>query len=207
MDRGVPGRILGHESSGFRPHRRRCRRADVELRRLHHHVRHHARRRQQEGRLHPRPAAQGCRPRAKATVARGPLIRQPTAHLQRRNRSYVDLSGFSDEISPEFEEQCSLVSSLGLKYLEFRSAWDVNILDLDDAQLAKAKDILSAHGLGVSSIGSPIGKIFINEDFEPHFGANAARCRRCPLLRRALCPHFLLFIPADPIRTATVTRC
>jgi sugar phosphate isomerase/epimerase len=78
------------------------------------------------------------------------------------------LSGFSDEISPEFDEQCSLVSSLGLRYLEFRSAWDVNILDLDDAQLAKAKDILSAHGLGVSSVGSPIGKIFINEDFEPH---------------------------------------
>jgi sugar phosphate isomerase/epimerase len=78
------------------------------------------------------------------------------------------LSGFSDEISPEFEEQCSLVSSLGLRYLEFRSAWDVNILDLDDAQLAKAKDILSAHGLGVSSVGSPIGKIFINQDFEPH---------------------------------------
>jgi sugar phosphate isomerase/epimerase len=78
------------------------------------------------------------------------------------------LSGFSDEISPEFEEQCSLVSSLGLRYLEFRSAWDVNILDHDDAQLAKAKDILSAHGLGVSSVGSPIGKIFINQDFEPH---------------------------------------
>ena len=78
------------------------------------------------------------------------------------------LSGFSDEISPDFEEQCAVVSSLGLKYLEFRSAWDVNILDLDDAQLDKAKDILSTHGLSVSSIGSPIAKIPVDEDFGPH---------------------------------------
>ncbi len=78
------------------------------------------------------------------------------------------LSGFSDEISPDFEEQCAVVSSLGLKYLEFRSAWDVNVLDLDDAQLDKAKDILSTHGLSVSSIGSPIAKIPVDEDFGPH---------------------------------------
>lgn len=78
------------------------------------------------------------------------------------------LSGFSDEISPDFEEQCALVNKLGLGYLEFRSAWGTNILDLDDDQLARAKEILTAHGLGVSSIGSPIGKIFIDEDFEAH---------------------------------------
>lgn len=78
------------------------------------------------------------------------------------------LSGFSDEISSDFEEQCAVVSSLGLKYLEFRSAWDVNVLDLDDAQLDKAKDILSTHGLSVSSIGSPIAKIPVDEDFGPH---------------------------------------
>jgi sugar phosphate isomerase/epimerase len=78
------------------------------------------------------------------------------------------LSGFSDEISPDFEQQCALVSKLGMKYLEFRSAWDVNILDLEDDQLARAKDILSSYGLGVSSIGSPIGKIVIDDDFEPH---------------------------------------
>ena len=78
------------------------------------------------------------------------------------------LSGFSDEISPDFEQQCALVSKLNMKYLEFRGAWDVNILDLDDDQLARAKGILSTYQLGVSSIGSPIGKIAIDEDFEPH---------------------------------------
>jgi sugar phosphate isomerase/epimerase len=89
-------------------------------------------------------------------------------HRKKEPESMWTLSGFSDEISPEFEEQCSVVSSLGMKFLEFRSAWDVNILDLDDAQLAKANDILSAHALSVSSIGSPIGKIPIDEDFDSH---------------------------------------
>ncbi|WP_347350739.1 sugar phosphate isomerase/epimerase family protein [Intrasporangium sp.] len=78
------------------------------------------------------------------------------------------LSGFSDEISPDLQEQCELVSRLGLSYLEFRSAWRTNVLDLDDDQLARARQILDSHGLKVSSIGSPIGKIRIDEPFEPH---------------------------------------
>lgn len=78
------------------------------------------------------------------------------------------LSGFSDEISPDFDQQCALVAKLGLTHLEFRSAWDTNILDLSDDQLSEAKTLLDQHGIGVSSIGSPIGKIFIDEDFAPH---------------------------------------
>ncbi|MEV4647303.1 sugar phosphate isomerase/epimerase family protein [Saccharopolyspora sp. NPDC049357] len=78
------------------------------------------------------------------------------------------LSGFSDEISPDLQEQASLLGELGLSYLEFRSAWGTNVLDLDDEQLTRAKDLLDNHGLRVSSIGSPIGKIFLDEDFEVH---------------------------------------
>ena len=78
------------------------------------------------------------------------------------------LSGFADEISPDLDEQVALVTSLGLKYVELRSAWDVNVLDLDAAQLRRAKATLDAAGLGVSSIGSPIGKIPITDDNGPH---------------------------------------
>lgn len=78
------------------------------------------------------------------------------------------LSGFSDEISPDFTEQCAVASGLGLKYIEVRSAWNVNILDLKPQQLSHMKEILTAHDLRVSSIGSPIGKIRIDEEFPPH---------------------------------------
>jgi sugar phosphate isomerase/epimerase len=78
------------------------------------------------------------------------------------------LSGFADEIDDDFTTQCEVATGLGLKFLEVRSAWGVNILDLDDAQLDTVKQTLTSYGLQVSSIGSPIGKIFIDEDFEPH---------------------------------------
>ena len=78
------------------------------------------------------------------------------------------LSGFVDEISPDFTEQCRVASRLGLTHVELRSAWDVNILDLEPAQLTTMKETLADHGLQVSSIGSPIGKIFIDEPFPPH---------------------------------------
>ncbi len=41
------------------------------------------------------------------------------------------LSGFSDEIDQDFATQCEVVTRLGLKYIEIRSAWGTNILDLD----------------------------------------------------------------------------
>ncbi len=78
------------------------------------------------------------------------------------------LSGFADEISPDLDEQCAVAKELGLRHIEVRSAWDVNILDLDDEQLRTMKETLARNEIGVSSIGSPIGKIFIDEDFPPH---------------------------------------
>jgi sugar phosphate isomerase/epimerase len=98
------------------------------------------------------------------------------------------LSGFADEISPDLTEQCEVATSLGLKYIEVRSAWDVNILDLSPEQLTTMKKTLSAYGLKVSSIGSPIGKIFIDEDFAPHLdrmrhAADVARELDAPYIR------------------------
>lgn len=78
------------------------------------------------------------------------------------------LSGFSDEISPDLETQAALVNKLGMSSLEFRSSWGTNVLDLDAELLSRAKGVLDAHGLAVSSIGSPIGKISVDEDFEAH---------------------------------------
>ena len=78
------------------------------------------------------------------------------------------LSGFIDEISSDFTEQCKVASGLGLKFAEVRSAWNINILDLTPEQLTSVQETLADHGLAVSSIGSPIGKIYIDEEFGPH---------------------------------------
>ncbi|MET3805617.1 sugar phosphate isomerase/epimerase [Nakamurella sp. UYEF19] len=78
------------------------------------------------------------------------------------------LSGFADEIDPDLETQCRVLDQLGITFLELRSAWDTNVLDLADEQLAEVEEILAAHSIAVSSIGSPIGKINIEDDFDEH---------------------------------------
>lgn len=78
------------------------------------------------------------------------------------------LSGFSDEISPDFEEQCAVAARLGLGHIELRSAWETNVLDLDDDRLRTVRRTLAEHDLRVSSIGSPIGKIFLDDDVDAH---------------------------------------
>ncbi|XVU23315.1 sugar phosphate isomerase/epimerase family protein [Actinoplanes sp. CA-054009] len=107
------------------------------------------------------------------------------------------LSGFSDEISPDFTEQCAVATGLGLRYLEVRSAWDVNILDLSGPQLDTMRATLSEYGLKVSSIGSPIGKIPIDEDFGPHLermrhAAEVAKLLDAPYIR------IFSFFTSDP---------
>jgi sugar phosphate isomerase/epimerase len=110
------------------------------------------------------------------------------------------LSGFIDEISDDFREQCEVAAGLGLRYAEVRSAWGTNILDLDDAQLRTVRETLAEHGLSVSSIGSPIGKISIDDEFAPHLermrhALEVANTLGAPYIRL-----FSFFIPArtDP---------
>ena len=105
------------------------------------------------------------------------------------------LSGFIDEISDDFSEQCKVAAGLGLGYVEVRSAWGTNILDLDEGQLDVVQETLDAHGLRVSSIGSPIGKIKIDDDFPPHLErmrhvVEVAKTLEAPYIRL-----FSFFIP------------
>jgi len=78
------------------------------------------------------------------------------------------LSGFADEIDPDLETQCRVLDELGIRFIELRSAWDINVLDLTDGQVEDVARILKEHDIRVSSIGSPIGKINIADDFAPH---------------------------------------
>ncbi len=78
------------------------------------------------------------------------------------------LTGFADEISPELDVQLDTLAAEGMRFLELRGVWGKNVLRLDDAELARVKGELRARGVGVSSVGSPIGKIGIADDFAPH---------------------------------------
>jgi sugar phosphate isomerase/epimerase len=110
------------------------------------------------------------------------------------------LSGFADEIDDDFEKQCAVLNQLGIANIELRSAWGVNVLDLDDDQLQQAKAILRDHGIAVSSIGSPIGKISITDDVEPHLARHDIALQRAEFFEAPYIRLFSFFIPAgdDP---------
>jgi sugar phosphate isomerase/epimerase len=112
------------------------------------------------------------------------------------------LSGFADEIAPDLGEQARVLDELRIRFIEFRSAWGTNVLDLDEGQLAEAGQQLAEHGIAFSSIGSPIGKIGINDDFDDHLRRfdhtlDVAERFEAPYIRL-----FSFFIPVgdDPAR-------
>lgn len=80
----------------------------------------------------------------------------------------IILSGFSDEIAPEFDKQLETIKEFGISHIELRAADGINVSDLTEEKVKEVNAKLAAAGIGVSSIGSPIGKIGIAEEFAPH---------------------------------------
>ena len=75
------------------------------------------------------------------------------------------ISGFSDEISSDFDTQLEVVANLGMRYLSLRGIDGTNIGDFSVAEIKESvQPRLQKAGIGVSSIGSPLGKIFINDE-------------------------------------------
>ncbi len=81
------------------------------------------------------------------------------------------LSAFADEASPDIDEQVSALKKNRIEMIEPRNVNGKNISDFTVDEAKALKEKLDAAGIKVSSIGSAYGKIFINEEFEPHFEA------------------------------------
>lgn len=82
---------------------------------------------------------------------------------------YEFISGFSDEIASNIDTQFSVLNKLGIKYFEPRGVNGKNISELTDAEVSQLKNKMGKYGISVSSVGSPIGKIFLEEDYGAHF--------------------------------------
>jgi sugar phosphate isomerase/epimerase len=78
------------------------------------------------------------------------------------------LSAFADEISPDPQQQVDVLLACGVRHVEFRSILKTNVLSLTDHQVDEFKSLLDRHGVKLSAIGSPIGKVRIDEPFGPH---------------------------------------
>jgi len=80
----------------------------------------------------------------------------------------VTLSGFADEVADDLETQLDTFQDLGIDHVDLRSAWGTNVLDFTDEQVERVKRGLDERDMGVACIGSPVGKVDIDADFDAH---------------------------------------
>lgn len=78
-------------------------------------------------------------------------------------------SGFSDEYSDDFVEQCKALKEFGIDYMEIRGVNGKNVSVLNGKEVLNAKKILDDYAIKVSAVGSPIGKIRLDGDLNAHF--------------------------------------
>lgn len=78
------------------------------------------------------------------------------------------ISGFADEIADDLDTQLEVFSDLGIDHVDLRSVDGVNVVDFTDDDVDRISARLEEYGISVAAIGSPIGKISITDDFEPH---------------------------------------
>lgn len=105
------------------------------------------------------------------------------------------ISGFSDEIDKMVDVQFAHLNKLGIGWFEPRGIDGKNISDLDDADCAALAEKMKKYGIKVSSIGSPIGKIGIRDDFEAHMEKLARTIKIAKKLGARYIRVFSFYIP------------
>ena len=97
----------------------------------------------------------------------------------------IIISGFADEIDPQLDVQLKVVKDLGMDHICFRAADGKGVAEYT---LEEVKENilprLNAAGVKVSSLGSPIGKIDIDDDaaYEKQLQQLDTLCQICNLL-------------------------
>jgi len=105
------------------------------------------------------------------------------------------LSAFSDEYAPGLDDQIEGLLKNKVKMTELRYADGINVSDLTVMQAMNVKNKLDASGIGVSALGSPIGKIQITDPMEPHLEKLKQTCEVAEILGTRRIRMFSFFIP------------
>ena len=77
-------------------------------------------------------------------------------------------SAFSDEIDSNFDKQIEAVKALGIGMIELRGVDGKSFIELTDDEAYAVKAKLDANGITLSALGTPIGKMNVDGDFEAH---------------------------------------
>ncbi len=108
---------------------------------------------------------------------------------------YEKISGFADEIAQELDVQIEVVSRLGIQYIEMRGVDGNNLIYHPDAKVKEIKQKLEDAGIKLSALGSPLGKIGIEDPFEPHFEEFKRACEIAHRMDTKNIRMFSFYIP------------
>ena len=78
------------------------------------------------------------------------------------------LCAFADEADKSIDGQIEVLNHHGIRLLEIRGVDGENISEITEKKAHEVKAKLDTHGISVWSVGSPIGKIKITDDFHDH---------------------------------------
>ena len=80
----------------------------------------------------------------------------------------IRIYAFSDEASADIDKQIKALIRNNLQGMEIRNVDGTNVSDITTTKAKEVKNKLDANGLSVWSIGSPIGKISLTDNFGKH---------------------------------------
>ena len=112
----------------------------------------------------------------------------------------IILSAFADEYSSNFDSQIKVLVDNAFEKIELRFIDGVNVSDLTDEQVKTVKSKLNDSNLGVSSLGSPLGKINLNDDFNAHLEKTKRTCEIACELDAKRVRMFSFYLPEGKSR-------
>lgn len=89
----------------------------------------------------------------------------------------IRLCAFADEADASLSGQIAALGRCGVEYIELRGINGINISMISEEDAQKYKAELDLGGIKVWSIGSPIGKVKIDEDMDAHIDLLRHICR------------------------------
>lgn len=105
------------------------------------------------------------------------------------------LSAFADEAGETLEEQIVALQRNGIRYMEVRAVNGMNICKTPLATVAEYKKQLDAAGIRVATIGSPIGKVTLTDDWDAHLAMFLHTLGVAKILGATGIRMFSLFMP------------
>ena len=105
------------------------------------------------------------------------------------------LSAFSDEYADGFSEQLAAMKRLGIDYIELRFVNKKNVSALTGEEVETVRRQLKDAGIRVSAIGSPLGKVAIDGDWQAHLDQTKRICETACRLDSCFVRMFSFYLP------------